>query len=308
MPASPLPEGLQLGAYRIVRRISTGGFSIVYLAQDQGGGLVAIKEYMPDAYTTREPGQSVPSIRPEARAGYVVGLRKFFEEGRILASIRHPNIVRVSDFFRANETVYIVMQYESGRPLQQHVGQSRDIGRAEVLSEPFIRRVFRLVLEGLREIHANHLLHLDIKPANIYLRMNGEPILLDFGAARQALQRDPSTAHPMYTTGFAPPELYQRDAELGPWTDVYSIGACIYSCMVAAIPQDALERYRDDQMPERLRRLRGPYSKPMLSLVERCLQLSSLDRPQDVPALLKALKDLPEPATRPAAKASSKKA
>jgi len=306
MPASPLAEGLQLGAYRIVRRISVGGFSIVYLAQDKEGHLVAIKEYMPDSYTKREPGESVPTIIPETLPGYLIGLRKFFEEGRILASIRHPNIVRVSDFFRANETVYIVMQYESGRPLQQHVAQSRDIAHADVLSERFIRRVFRPVLEGLREIHAKQLLHLDIKPANIYLRMNGEPILLDFGAARQALQRDPGTAHPMYTRGFAPPELHLRDAELGPWTDVYSIGACIYSCMVGEVPQDAMERFQGDEMPERLRKLRGPYSKPMLSLVERCLQLNSLERPQDVPALLKALQDLPESQTAPTRTRSAK--
>ena len=234
MPAqtnAPLPEGLEVGGYRIVKKISSGGFSIVYLATDDQGNSVAIKEYLPASLAQRRPGELLPYIAPENLNTYRIGLKCFFEEGRALASIYHPNIVRVVNFFRANETVYMVMNYESGRSLQEHVLRNRSKDQKDVLSERFIRRVFAQVMNGLREVHSNRLLHLDVKPANIYLRMDGTPILLDFGAARQTLQRDISKTYPMYTPGFAAPELYKRDAELGPWTDVYSIGACIYACM-----------------------------------------------------------------------------
>jgi len=288
---SSLPEGVQIGNYRIVKKISSGGFSIVYLAQDENGNSVAIKEYMPAALAQRKTGEFAPFIAPEHLNTYRIGLKCFFEEGRALATIFHPNIVRVLNFFRANETVYMVMHYESGRSLQEHVLRNRSRDQKDVLSERFIRRVFDQVMNGLREVHSNRLLHLDIKPANIYLRMDGAPILLDFGAARQTLQRDISKTYPMYTPGFAPPELYKRDAELGPWTDVYSIGACIYACMSGLPPQEADQRLKEDKMPQALSAFRGLYSSQLISMVERCLRLNSLERPQSVYAVQKELKN-----------------
>jgi serine/threonine protein kinase len=294
-PVSALPEGTALGKYRIVRKISSGGFSIVYLAQDGRGNSVAIKEYMPSSLVERRPGELAPRVKAESPRVYAYGLKSFFEEGRVLSAIAHRNIVRVLDFFRANETVYMVMQYESGRSLQQHILESRSGSKTDLLlSEAFIRRVFNEVLGGLREVHSNRLLHLDIKPANIYLRMNGEPILLDFGAARQTLQRDPGNVHPMYTPGFAPPELYRRDAELGPWTDLYGIGATMYACMTGQAPQEAETRLREDRMAGKLRALATPYSPALAALVERCLQLNSLERPQGVLAVQRILQDAPQ--------------
>jgi len=291
---SALPEGFALGAYRIVRQISRGGFSIVYLAQDANGNSVAIKEYLPCALADRQPGELVPRVRPQSTRVYAHGLRSFFEEGRVLATIAHRNIMRVTDFFRANETVYLVMQYESGRSLQEHVLENRSAAAdGPVLAEAFIRRTFSELLSGLREVHSNRLLHLDIKPANIFLRMNGEPILLDFGAARETLQRDPAGVQPMYTPGYAAPELYRRDAEFGPWTDVYAVGATLYACMTAQPPQEAERRMADDHMPARLRALGRHYSPALVALVERCLQLDALARPQSVLAVQRVLRDDP---------------
>ena len=292
MPAqenAPLPEGLSISGYRIVKKISSGGFSIVYLATDEQGQSVAIKEYMPASLAERKVGQLSPYVSPESLNTYRVGLKCFFEEGRALASIFHPNIVRVLNFFRANDTVYMVMQYESGRSLHEHIIRNRSKDQKDVLSERFIRRVFAQVMNGLREVHSNRLLHLDVKPANIYLRMDGTPILLDFGAARQTLQRDISKTYPMYTPGFAPPELYRRDAELGPWTDVYSIGACLYACMSGMPPQESDQRLKQDRMPAAIKSFRGLYSNEMLSMVERCLSLNSLERPQTVFAVQKEM-------------------
>jgi serine/threonine protein kinase len=158
---SSLPEGLEVGGYQIVKKISSGGFSIVYLATDEGGQSVAIKEYMPAALATRKAGELSPYVSPESLNTYRIGLKCFFEEGRALASIYHPNIVRVLNFFRANDTVYMVMNYESGRSLQEHVIRNRSKEQKDVLSERFIRRVFAQVMNGLREVHSNRLLHLD---------------------------------------------------------------------------------------------------------------------------------------------------
>jgi serine/threonine protein kinase len=237
---APLPDGLEIAGYRIVKKIASGGFSIVYLAYDGDGNAVAIKEYLPSSLALRQPGELIPIISKANLPVFRIGLKCFFEEGRALARIVHPNVVRVLNFFRANDTVYMVMAYESGHSLQEHISRLRAKGSAS--AKRFIRQIFSGVCGGLREVHANKLLHLDLKPANIYLRTDGTPMLLDFGAARQTVNTDMPTLAPMYTPGFAPPELYARRAPLGPWTDIYSIGASMFACMVGAPPQPADQR------------------------------------------------------------------
>ena len=286
---APLPDGLEIAGYRIVKKIASGGFSIVYLASDEDGNAVAIKEYLPSSLALRQQGELVPAISNENLPIYRIGLKCFFEEGRALARISHLNVVSVINFFRANETVYMVMAYESGRSLQEHILRRRDKGEKPLVSERFIRRMFNQVMNGLREVHTNKLLHLDLKPANIYLRLDGTPILLDFGAARQTLKTDIPKLYPMYTPGFAAPELYLKNGNLGPWTDIYSIGASIFACMVGAPPQPSDQRKTSDKMEGHYRKLEGLYSTELIEVVRWCLQLDPLERPQSVFALQKAL-------------------
>ena len=286
---APLPDGLEIAGYRIVKKIASGGFSIVYLASDEDGNAVAIKEYLPSSLVLRQLGELAPSISPENLPTYRIGLKCFFEEGRALARISHANVVSVLNFFRANDTVYMVMGYESGRSLQEHILRRRDKGEKPIVSERFIRKMFSQVMNGLREVHTNKLLHLDLKPANIYLRLDGTPILLDFGAARQTLRSDLPKLYPMYTPGFAGPELYQKNANLGPWTDIYSIGASIFACMVGAPPQPADQRLQDDKMEGHIRKLEELYSAELVQVVRWCLQLDPLQRPQSVFSLQKVL-------------------
>src|SRR5580700_8571313 len=118
---APLPDGLEIAGYRIVKKIASGGFSIVYLASDEEGVPVAIKEYLPSSLVLRQVGELSPAISPENLPIYRIGLKCFFEEGRALARISHPNVVSVLNFFRANDTVYMVMAYESGCSLQEHI-------------------------------------------------------------------------------------------------------------------------------------------------------------------------------------------
>ncbi len=287
-----LPEGHEVEGYRIVKKISSGGFSIVYLARDEFDRPVAIKEYLPASLASRRVGELVPTIVDTNLPTFRIGLKCFFEEGRALARILHPNVVRVVNFFRANETVYMVMLYEQGRTLQEQILKYRDRGDKKLLGERFIRLVFTQVMNGLREVHTNKLLHLDLKPANIYLRRDASPILLDFGAARQTLSTDSGKLFPMYTPGFAAPELYDRHGALGPWTDIYGIGASIFASMSGHAPQPADARRANDKMPPKIRELNAyGYSKELLGVVEWCLKLDVLERPQSVFALQKALLD-----------------
>jgi serine/threonine protein kinase len=296
---APLPEGLEIGGYRIVKKIASGGFSIVYLAYDGDGNAVAIKEYLPSALALRQSGQLIPIISKANLPVFRIGLKCFFEEGRALARIVHPNVVRVLNFFRANDTVYMVMAYESGHSLQEQI--SRLLAKGQRASEGFIRQAFNGVCGGLREVHANKLLHLDLKPANIYLRTDGTPLLLDFGAARQTINTDVPTLAPMYTPGFAAPELYARGATLGPWTDIYSIGAAIYACLAAAPPQPADQRKARDEMADRYAKLGAACSPALLAMMKSCLEMDPLARPQSVFAVQKVLQaGLAVPAAAPA--------
>jgi serine/threonine protein kinase len=296
---APLPDGLEIAGYRIVKKIASGGFSIVYLAYDAEGNAVAIKEYLPSALALRQPGEFVPTISKANLPVFRIGLKCFFEEGRALARIVHPNVVRVVNFFKENETVYMVMAYESGHTLQEHIG--RVGAKGSRLSEASICRLFNGLCAGLREVHANKLLHLDLKPANIYLRTDGSPLLLDFGAARQTLNTDSPLLAPMYTPGFAPPELYAKTS-LGPWSDIYSIGASMFACMTGVPPQPANQRKLDDKMQAQFAPLDGAYSPEVVAMVRACLALDPLARPQSVFALQKVLQ-----AALPAAQAARKR-
>jgi serine/threonine protein kinase len=288
----PLSPGFQLDGYRIERQISVGGFSIVYLAYDEEETPVAIKEYLPNSLALRTEG-SIPVISEEHRSAFRHGMKCFFEEGRSLAHLNHPNIVRVLNFFRANETVYMVMRYERGRTLHEHIQHIRKA--RGTLKETFVRNVFSRLLNGLREVHAQKLLHLDIKPANIYLRTDGTPVLLDFGAARQALATDGPNLKPMYTPGFAAPEQYEAPDQLGPWTDIYAVGASIYTTLGGTVPPAASARLVKDERVPAVERWAGKYSQHLLETVDWCMQLDYLERPLSVFALQKALADGGEP-------------
>ena len=271
-PANPLPEGTQLENYRIARLLASGGFSFVYLAHDENDVPVAIKEYR---------------IAEDDRTKFLHGMRCFFEEGRALTRFSHPNVVRVLNFFRANDTVYLVMRYERGRSLLEHMRQPG-------LAEAWVRATFTHLLNGLREVHSNKLLHLDIKPANVYIREDGTPFLLDFGAARQTLSEEGIKLPPTFTPGFASPEQHAERHLLGPWSDIYSVGATLYATLAGAAPQAANLRLERDELVCAAQACAGRYSDDLLRTVDWCLRLDHLERPQSVLQLQKALRGVSE--------------
>jgi serine/threonine protein kinase len=290
---TPLAEGNELENYRIVRLLAAGGFSFVYLARDENDTPVVIKEYLPSTLALRTEQGAVAKLEAADLAKYRYGMKCFFEEGRALARLQHPNVVRVLNFFRANDTVYLVMRYEQGRSLQEHIH-----GLEAPPDEVWVRATFAQLLNGLREVHTHKLLHLDIKPANVYLREDGSPLLIDFGGARQTLSDEGMKLPPTYTPGYASPEHHVGRENLGPWSDIYSVGATVYACLATQAPQPADQRLKDDRLVPARRQWASRYSRELLEIVDWCLQLDHLQRPQSVLALQKALLGEKEPELR----------
>ncbi|MEZ5703946.1 MAG: serine/threonine-protein kinase [Burkholderiaceae bacterium] len=286
---APLPPDTVIGGYRIVRKVAAGGFGVVYLAVGTEGQQVAVKEYLPSSLASRGPGELLPQVQPEKLSLYRLGLKSFFEEGRALAQISHASVVSVLNFFRENETVYMVMNYLEGASLQEFIITARDLKKQKVFRESTIRSLYDEVLRGLRIVHQHKMLHLDIKPANIFVTDDNRAVLIDFGAAREVLSKEGNFIRPMYTPGFAAPEMYRRDSSMGPWTDIYAIGACIYASMQGYPPNDAPQRLEKDRLSLALSRLRGVYSDNLIEVVEWCMSLDPLSRPQSVFALQKEL-------------------
>ena len=284
----PLAAGTRLQDYRILRVLAAGGFSFVYLAHDADERPVAIKEYLPSTLALRVNGEGQPQgaaqVPSDHLALFRAGMKCFFEEAGALARLSHPNVIRVLDIFRANDTVYLVMRYERGRALNEHLR-----ALAGPVSELWLRNTFAQLLDGLREVHTAKLLHLDIKPANIYLRNDGTPLLIDFGAARQVLSAEGMKLPPLYTPGFAAPEMHDQRDQLGPWSDIYSIGATMYACLSRAAPQAANARRQADAVAPAKQAWAGKYAADLLEIIDWSMQLDHLKRPQSVLALQKAL-------------------
>lgn len=222
-----------------------GGFGVTYLAWDSVlETTTAIKEYLPLQSVSRDNvGFSVLPNSEQDREFFQEGLRIFLREAKTLAQFSHPNIVRIRDYFTANNTAYLVMDYHQGIALDQYI-ESRD-GK---LSEDEALELLLPILDGLEFVHKQRFLHRDVKPQNIYLTEQGIPILLDFGAARYAMAEKSSTLTVMLTAGFAPFEQYLEKGKQGPWSDVYSCGATLYYMVTGNKPVDALERKHSDSL------------------------------------------------------------
>lgn len=278
-----LSPGYILKEYRIEKAIGGGGFSLVYLAYHIATkAKVVIKEYFPEDQCYRLPGGRVLPQSEEKLQSYSMGIKRFFNEASAVAKVNHPNIVHVSNIFRSNNTVYMVMDYEQGTDLRWYIKK-----RNGLLSEKFLRTVFPQLLLGLREMHHQELLHLDIKPANILLCAGGRPILLDFGAVQHYVIGSTSSWAQTLTLGFAPIEQHQK-RNLGPWTDMYAIGATIYSCMSGQPPPAATERAKKDRLVPAAKAYGRRYSKELLQAVDWALKMDYRERPQNVDALLQA--------------------
>ncbi len=282
-----LPPMTRLEQYTITRTLSIGGFGIVYLAEaEQANDFVAIKEYFPSSVAMRaENGVDVTPQSDLDEDLFAAGLKCFFEEARLLATINHPNVVNVRNFFPAHDTVYMVMDYYDGHGLDKELSVLKGM-----MTERRIRTLFAHIASGLREVHMKRMLHLDIKPANIYLPRRAPPIILDFGAARQSVQVDGRHLVGMYTPGFAAPEQFKGHARnQGPWTDAYALGATMYASMDRATPVSSDKRVQGDTLIPAGTKFKNLYSPELLELVDACLALDIQQRIGSMNAILKGL-------------------
>ena len=287
-----LPVGHRLRDYRIVDVLGVGGFGITYLAHDDTlERRVAIKEYLPNEFAVRD-GTTVHPKSTTDREDFEWGLQRFLDEARTLARFRHPNLVRVVTYFEANRTAYIVMDYEEGEPLD------RLLERHGRLTEAQLKRVLLPIIDGLREVHGAGFLHRDIKPSNVFVRRSDEtPVLLDFGAARQALGRKSKSLTAVASAGYSPPEQYESEGEQGPWTDIYALSALCYRAITGNAPleatrrQSSLLRSRSDPLPRLAEAPPRGYSQPFLEAVDWGLRVIETERPQSLDEWVAALSD-----------------
>ena len=281
-----LPGSAVIGSgdrqYAIGNLIGRGGFGITYHGQDPQGRVYAIKEYFPTELAGRVESYTVAAYSG-SEYPYNIGLENFRREAEILTRIDHPSIVSGFDFFEQNGTAYIVMEYVYGQTLEQWLVARGD---SNPVSEREISRIFCPLLSGLQEMHARDMWHRDIKPDNIMIRDNGDPVLIDFGAARESVSSS-SKSIPIVADGYSPVEQYASGVKRGPWTDLYSLGATIHRCIAGEPPpssparQTAVIDQNNDPLIATLGQLEGKYSRELLDVVNWCLQLRTADRPHD---------------------------
>jgi serine/threonine protein kinase len=272
-----LPLGTMLGDYRLDAVIGHGGFGITYRAFDsQLAKVVAIKEYLPIEFAVRQAGKVVPRGARFAE-DFAWGRERFLDEARALARFRHPHIVPVLRFLVANGTAYTVMEFEDGRSLGELL---RETGRP--LPPDEVRRLAEGLLLGLAAVHAQGFLHRDIKPSNIIIRRDGVPILIDFGAARQAMGNRTRTLTSVLTPQYAPIEQFAAEGKQGPWSDIYSAAAVLHHALTGAPPPEAVGRVGKDSYRPLAETQAGAYDKTFLAAIDAALAFAPEQRPQSV--------------------------
>ncbi|HJU30911.1 MAG TPA: serine/threonine-protein kinase, partial [Hyphomicrobiaceae bacterium] len=270
------------GAYRIVRVVGTGGFGITYEAEDIAlRTAVALKEYYPDEFGDRDRGMSVRPKSERHRQTFEWGRSNFIKEARTLARFEHPSIVRVSRVFEANSTAYMVMSFERGRSLESWLA---NLGRPPTQEE--LDAIVAPLLDALEMLHASNFLHRDIAPDNIIVRADGSPVLLDFGAARQAVAAMSRSLTGIVKVGYSPHEQYATDGRLqGPWSDLYALGGTLYRAVTGFAPEEATLRVDEDRMASAALAAKGSYRPGFLSGIDACLKVRHSDRPRSVAQL-----------------------
>lgn len=310
-----LSAGTTLRRYVLESVLGHGGFGIVYRARHcELDTVVAIKEYMPTELSVRRQ-DSVEPRSASCSQLYEDGLRRFLDEARQLVRFRnHPCVVSCQDLFRDNNTAYLVMESVDGLPL------SELLRLRETAGQPFVEEellgVMVPLLEGLATVHAEGVLHRDVKPSNILIRRSNEqPVLIDFGAAKQVVAERSRSIAP-YTDGYAAIEQVGA-GELGPWTDVYGLGAVMWRVVAGGNPPWEAPNWKDrnwcppnplkvetrvqaqafdrpDPLPTAREIGASRYSMHVLDAIDRCLRLAEGDRVKDCEELLDLIRAKPQ--------------
>lgn len=282
-----LTPGIEFEGYRIEGILGAGGFGITYRATETLlDRQVAIKEYLPTGMAIREvDGISIAPIGATETADFEWGMERFRAEAQTLVNFRHPNIVTVHRYFETHGSGYLVMEYVEGRTLAELVRPNK------VLEEEEIQEILGPLLAGLAAVHDKGFLHRDIKPANIFIREDGSPVLIDFGAARQALGQHSKSLTSVVSAGYAPFEQYDSTSDQGPWTDIYALGGVLYRCVTGKVPPEAPARVSavfdkgTDPLIDVREAAQSHYSDALVTGIDTALAIRQSERPQSVAAL-----------------------
>jgi serine/threonine protein kinase len=269
--------GHRFAEFRVVKVLGQGGFGITYLAQDTLLDIeVAIKELLPRDFATRVEGVTVIPKRPEDAESFAWAKQRFINEARILAGLRHENIVHVYRFLECHGTAYMVMEFVHGQNLLEWMRKHRKP------SEPAMRAILFPLLDGLDCVHRHHVLHRDISPENILVTAEGRPMLLDFGAARTTVDKN-KTITGVVRPGYSPIEQYQTDSPQGPYTDIYALAGVMAHAITGEVPPLSMDRCGSvDPFPPLAERYRGKYSDTFLRALDAGFHVNPNDRPRSI--------------------------
>jgi serine/threonine protein kinase len=278
--------------YKIIGYLGSGGFGITYKAIDSATKTsVAIKEYFPSNLVHRDVGTKNLIINsPSEQETFNWGLNSFIKEARILANLYHKNIIPIDDFFEENETAYFVMPYIPAIDLKDYME------KIDTFEEEDIYNIIIPLLEGLKEAHDNDILHRDIKPENILICKNKEPLLIDFGAAKDTIGKRTNTSKVIVSPPFAPFEQYGTDQPNGKYTDIYAIGMVMYVLMTQK-KRSQIPTSVDRQLNKKLRKLEFDkkilkrYSKKLLKATKKATEIDFKKRVQNIDELMKLMLD-----------------
>lgn len=275
-----LAIGTRLNDFEITGILGEGGFGIVYLAFDHSlQRTVAIKEYMPGALAGRSADTSVTVRSERHKATFEAGLKSFINEARLLAQFDHPSLVKVYRFWEENKTAYMVMRHYDGHTLKQIVNK-----RPKLVTEAWLRFIFKQILEALDTLYRSKILHRDISPDNIIVQKNGVAVLLDFGSARQIIGDMTQGMTVILKPGYAPIEQYADDVEMpqGSWTDIYALAAVMYFAIMKSPPPISVGRVVKDTMLPMQDGEHAGFSAKFLKGIDLALAIQPQDRPQSM--------------------------
>ena len=285
--SAALPAGSRLGEFEITGVIGEGGFGIVYSARDSSlDRIVAIKEYLPSAFASRNETGMVHVRSEEHSKTFNAGLSSFINEARMLAKFSHPGLVEVFRFWEGNGTAYMAMRYYRGVTLREMLRTN-----PQVVTDQWLCETLDPILLALQELHHEKCYHRDIAPDNILVLPNGRSVLMDFGAARRIIGGMTRALTTVLKPGYAPIEQYSDDGSMaqGAWTDIYALGGVLYHAMTGKVPVQAISRMMNDPLKPVATAARGEFSANLCQVVMKCLSVMPENRYQTVDELRAAL-------------------
>jgi len=295
---------LMLGQYTIDDFLAAGGFGITYLAKDSLDRRVVIKECFPGSFCRRQNHSVTPRSRAHQNELKSI-VRMFSQEAMSLAKANHPNIVGVHQVFEENNTAYMALDYVHGRDLLEILQEEPESLKPELVESYLVK-----ILDAVKHIHGLGMLHRDISPDNIIINEQGEPILIDFGAARESKNERVTrmlSALRVVKDGYSPQEFYIAGSDQSPSCDLYSLAASFYHLITGELPPDSQLRLSscaagDEDPYVSLGEKTKDYSKSFITALDKAMSILPRDRMQSAEEWLAHMNGDPAPAVQTSAK------